>query len=248
MADISSTTNSEDNWTKNSKDNVAYGDNIERKQDGTLRIYYQNIHGIKKSNTWHDYQYSLTILKKWKVDIMAYSETNINWRDDDRQNIKTLIKPCYRNCTVSTSNSIEQSSSYFQQGGTSTIITNSYTGRVIENLTDKSGLGRWSGYKLRCGNSRHLSILTAYCPILDSKYETNTCYQQQWRILNQQSEYTIEPRQRMINDLQSTILELLAKQDEVILMWDANTSMDNNAMNRMFTTLNLFKLMPETPD
>lgn len=37
----------QDNWERNSRDNVAYGDSIENKGESVLRIYYQNIHGIK---------------------------------------------------------------------------------------------------------------------------------------------------------------------------------------------------------
>lgn len=213
-----------------------------------MRIYYQNIHGIKKSNTWHDFQNSVQVLHKWGVDIMAYSETNLRWRQDDSNNIKTLLKPNYRECTISTSNSTEHSNSYYQQGGTCTILTNSLTGRVFENLSDTSGLGRWSGQRLRCGNNRNLSIITAYCPIIDSKYDTNTCYQQQWRILNQNSSNSIEPRQQMINDLNEFIAELISSQDEIILMWDANTSMDNHILSRMVTNVNMSNLMPLTPN
>lgn len=236
------------NWETNSRDNVAYGDSINIKNDGILRIYYQNIHGIKKSNTWHDFQYSIPILHKWNVDIMAYSETNIQWREDDKISIKNLIKPSYQNCLISTSNSSAPSQSYYQQGGTCTITTNSFTGRVCENLSDTTGLGRWSGQRLRCGNSKHLSIITAYCPIIDTKYDSNTCYQQQWRLLNTDREHHIEPRHQMIHDLQTMISILQEQHDEIILMWDANGNLENNEINRMYTELNLYNLMPVTPD
>jgi hypothetical protein len=52
----------------------------------------------------------------------------------------------------------------------------------------------------------------------------------------------------MINDLQAFIIKLVGQHDEVLLMWDANTSMKNAALNRMFTSIDMYNLMPDTPD
>lgn len=43
----SSYNKNDNNWDRNFKDNVAYGDSIEYKEDDVIRIYYQNLHGIK---------------------------------------------------------------------------------------------------------------------------------------------------------------------------------------------------------
>lgn len=77
------------NQQYNNKDNIAYGDSIEKKQNNTIRFYYQNLHGIKKANTWHDLQHSIPTLQEWDVDIMGYSETNIQWKPHDKQCIQT---------------------------------------------------------------------------------------------------------------------------------------------------------------
>ena len=81
------TTHNETNWAQNSKDNVAYGDSIDHKDEGVMRIYYQNLHGIKKSNTWHDLKHSVPILHTWGVDIMGFSETNVDWNSKEENTV-----------------------------------------------------------------------------------------------------------------------------------------------------------------
>ena len=240
-------THTETNWEQNSKDNVAYGDSIEHKAEGVMRIYYQNLHGIKKSNTWHDLKYSVPILHTWGVDIMGFSETNVNWNSKEENAIKAIYKDSYKHSIISTSNSSEISNSSYQQGGTATIITDNFTGRVTSNLSDTTGLGRWSGYRLCCSKTQHLSIITAYCPIVDSKYDTGTCYQQQWRILNQDKTSWEEPRKIMLRDLQTLLIDLIEQQDEILLLWDANNTIHSNELSSLLAHIKLHDLMPETP-
>lgn len=73
---------------------------------------------------------------------------------------RTLIH--YNKCRLSTSNSTDLPLYSFQPGGTATIITNNYVGHIDKQIQDTTGLGRWSGFRLKRKNNKHLSIITAY--------------------------------------------------------------------------------------
>lgn len=144
----------ESNLERNKKDNIACGDAINKKQPNTIRLYFQNIRGAKNNNSWDDWIQSANYLQQHEVDIISYTETNIKWTDankiEARNNIKN-IKPLkyYKHSIISTSNSDDPYGSYFQPGGTCTIATNNFTGRVVKDIGDTSGLGRWSGLRLK---------------------------------------------------------------------------------------------------
>eukprot|EP00957_Ditylum_brightwellii_P048278 3663969-Ditylum_brightwellii.AAC.1 len=59
------------------------GDEIGPKDDKTIRIYFQNIQGIKligsKPGDWIDFQDKIKDMDDLAVDIMAWAETNVMW-------------------------------------------------------------------------------------------------------------------------------------------------------------------------
>lgn len=52
----------------------------------------------------------------------------------------------------------------------------------------------------------------------------------------------------MIKVIKAFLQIIFAKNDEVLLMWDANASLENNEINRMFTAMNMSNVMPITPE
>ena len=56
-----------------------YGEKLYRKEEGHIRIAFQNINGIKgKINASHEV---LTTIEEKDIDILGIAETNINWTD-----------------------------------------------------------------------------------------------------------------------------------------------------------------------
>lgn len=183
---------------------------------------------------------------KNNVDIVSYTETNINWNAEHTIAAKTNMKPYFNHSIIATSNSNDHTESYHQQGVTCTIVTNNLTGRVVKDISDDSGLGRWSGQRLKRDNKNHVSIITAYCPHTDSKHGSNTCYQQQFRLLSQQGIINPEPRQQMFKDLQKLIEKLQNDSDAIILQWDVNNIPTSEEVSNITSSLNLYHLMPNT--
>jgi hypothetical protein len=116
-----------------------------------------------------------------------------------------------------------------QPGGTTNIITNNWTSRIIDKGTDPFGLGRWSYLVLRgVANKKILSITTyRVCQQTILSTGTTTSTAQQFRKLSGmfcESGIIEDPRPRLqfIMDLQSWIESRIQQHYEVILSLDAN--------------------------
>lgn len=97
----------------------------------------------------NDWNASMKYLPENEVDIMGFAETNIHWNPTHIKSAQQNTIGYYKKNSTSTSSSIDTNASYHQQGGTATIITNNHVGRTVSTFNDSTGLGRWSGFKLR---------------------------------------------------------------------------------------------------
>ena len=67
-----------------------YGDKIGRKEEGHIRIAFQNINGIKgRINAAHEV---FTTIEEKDIDILGIAETNINWTDVKRLEMNMAIR------------------------------------------------------------------------------------------------------------------------------------------------------------
>jgi hypothetical protein len=111
-------------------------------------------------------------------------------------------------------------------GGIASCVVGKWTGRIVETITDKSGLGRWAGHLLTSRNNTHTVVITAYRPVKAPGFLTT--YQQQWRMLRLQNNPDPDPRQQLLEDLERQITQWRAKSYEIILMWDANEGIQSH--------------------
>jgi hypothetical protein len=51
---------------------------------------------------------------------------------------------------------------HYIPGGTGTVLFNKWTSRFINDITDPTDMGRWSGMKLRINDDINLHYITAY--------------------------------------------------------------------------------------
>ena len=71
------------------------GDVMQDKPEGVIQIYSQNINGISTKETEEDFQERLLYMRDRKVDVIGWSETNIEWNDYRLR--QTLYKELKRN-------------------------------------------------------------------------------------------------------------------------------------------------------
>jgi hypothetical protein len=205
--------------------NIPTGDlmSAKSKSSSSIRIYYQNINGIKKPS-WADWEEAAQTINSTSIDIFGCAETNLAWTEELRKHAQSKIKATRKQANLSISTCIEPGATDYQPGGTCTCITGKYTGRIIEQITDKSGLGRWPGHLLIGHRHQHIAILTAYLPTKSDGF--NTAYQQQWRHLRMKGITSPDTREQMLLDLQKVIARWNEHSFQVILMWDANERAD----------------------
>eukprot|EP00957_Ditylum_brightwellii_P012957 979214-Ditylum_brightwellii.AAC.1 len=110
------------------------------KEEGYLRVYFQNVNGI---STEEDMQGYMEEMKDREVDIWRWMETNVNWTPNLINNTTYKGQKLFNNIKLITSSS-DDLAGFYQQGGTCMGITNKMTGRIITADKDTSGLGCWS--------------------------------------------------------------------------------------------------------
>eukprot|EP00956_Cyclotella_meneghiniana_P037463 scaffold139228_cov59-Cyclotella_meneghiniana.AAC.4 len=73
---------------ENLREIPAYGDKIGPKIDGLVRIGFQNVNGITKSNELVGME-ELETIQEMHFDLTGMVETNINWTHDARNHFHT---------------------------------------------------------------------------------------------------------------------------------------------------------------
>ena len=226
------------------KENNEVGDSIQQYNQNHTRIYFQNINGAKVGGDWMQWLDAHNYLQEHHVNIIGMAETNINWNYNNIQAAQSNLKKIYKKSAIATSSSIDPSQSDYLPGGTATVIVNNLVGNIQDVIKDTE-LGRWSGYRIKCKNKRILYIITCYMPIIDTNAGSNTCYQQQWRILRNNKIEKPNPRQQLFKDLRNQINQWTSTGNEVILMTDANEAIgtNNNDLNNFLSQTKLTSLI-----
>jgi hypothetical protein len=97
-------------------------------------------------------------------------------------------------------------------------------------IPDKSGLGRWVESEITGSGNRKTTIICAYIVCKDSieRSGPNTAYSQQWLILKKRDPHNNpDPRSVAFHDLKERINELRQQGQEIIVMMDANDTLQN---------------------
>ena len=120
------------------------------------------------------------------------------------------------------------------------------TGRTQQTFEDPTGMGRWSGFRLEGSSSHIVNVVCAYrvCqPDSSTHSSANTAQAQQRRIMNLRQYPTANPRTQILIDLTHLLTEWRNKNEEFLLMIDANNSgefRDVSAWNSFVTRNSLF--------
>eukprot|EP00957_Ditylum_brightwellii_P093572 7125242-Ditylum_brightwellii.AAC.1 len=83
------------------------------KEEGHLRVYFQNVHGISMEKDMQGY---MEEMKDRKVDIWGWTETNVNWTPNLINNTAYKGQKLFNNFKLITSSSNDLAGLY-QQGG-----------------------------------------------------------------------------------------------------------------------------------
>jgi hypothetical protein len=219
-----------------------YGDDYEG-DENVFSAVTQNVNGVKPSAP-EDWCITNKLLRKKKTDVKGITETNSDWKFGNiRKNFFNCEKQFDRNCVMESSSSTTRFNKVYQPGGTATILAGQHNGRVTARINDNSGMGRWSGFKLKRSQERNLAILTVYRVSQSSitRLGAQSAYHQQHTILLKKGKKNPQPKQQCITDLQAQIKELQRDNCSIIVMIDANETMDSphSEMSKMADKCNL---------
>ena len=216
------------------------GDPLQEKLPHTFRLLSQNVNGISPSNEFVKWKEILQSLVTHNIDTACFSETNIEWRHPTATSrIPALTKRFFQHSRLSTTTSSIKFDRIYKPGGAATLITNEWTGRILNCDADHSGLGRWTTTTMTGKRHRKIAIISAYqvCKTSIHQCGFTTNFAQQWHLLRAQGNEFPDPRRRFWQDLTRHIRDLQSKQFQIILLGDFNSSRADTGHNPIDTLL-----------
>jgi hypothetical protein len=211
-----------------------------------LRFYHQNIRGAKVYMSWIKWRDGVKWLSTNNVGIASLVETNTTWTYQNAKDAEQNARQSTESAMLITFSSMEKKLTDYQPGGTACLLINNWTGYNIERITDDTGLGRWSGYKLRAKNKSIMIVLSAYRPTRSSDTGDYTSYSQQWRILRERyPQCEPNPRETFMIDLTKLIRKWEDMKYEILIGVDMNETC-NTKSSKVFKLLNETSLISIT--
>ena len=205
-----------------------WGDEL-KEREGTLRIMYNNVNGLKigdfikmkindKINKKNKKMLKgkrssekvtgiLATLRNWNANILCLAETQCAWENHVcRNNVEQELRLIDGYAGMIGSSSCTACSDVYKPGGTLTVYDGNWSGRITRGI-DTHKLGRWSYITITGRNFTYLTIITAY-RCCKGQNQSNTgmasSYRQQETILKARGRQ-ISPQKAFIEDLKTLI-------------------------------------------
>ena len=104
-------------------------------------------------------------------------------------------------------------------------------------------MGRWCSQTLQSKANHQISFLTAYRVCQSARSGPLTAYKQQCRhLITHFNNSSPHPRDAMLANLTSYIQSLQHQQHQILLMWDANSTLADPDIQAFMATCNLYNL------
>ena len=195
----------------------TYGDVILQKAPNSTRLFFQNVKGLTHTTCSADYNYYMSCMRAYQVDVVGLAETNTCWSHSHLQaDFRSSARKHFRQTRVAFASpdpTIDQChvKETFQAGGSLTVATSNTVpfahGAV---LLDPLGLGRWSGMTFRGKGGNHLSIITAYrtCSGSINRSPLGSTFVREYAYFRSQGHKNPNPRRIFFTDLSAYISEI----------------------------------------
>jgi hypothetical protein len=163
----------------------------------TIRIYFQNVNGLRMHDAGADIIDTFVNLNDIQVDIFGIAETKLHCRS---QTVQGMIQNCkrrvWRHAKVYTSSSDEEWNETSKPGGTLLGVTGSLVGRIKSHTADK--YGRWIQVDLLSRSGRIISVICAYQVVQEvGRHGNLTTYSQQVRMMRMEGQLKPDPRRQL---------------------------------------------------
>jgi hypothetical protein len=235
---------------------TSFGDPVNYKAEGSIRLMFQNVKGLTYSTTLEDYRYYHQCLNGLSVDVIGLADTNTCWSQHHlSSDFRLATQRFHRQSKIifgSASPAIDlcPQNESFQSGGNLTAVFGEFSSRIAgPSITDSTGLGRWSGVTLEGTSSRKLSIITAYrvCKGSPQSAPLGSSFLREYEYFREQTGKPVNPRRQFLCDLQKLVVSLQESGHCVILMLDANSTIEDRALSEFIISCGLHDLHSRDP-
>jgi hypothetical protein len=96
-----------------------------------FRVLLQNPNGIRPHEKDLDFHYSLSKCSSLGIGALSVVETNLNWSGIAALRMQQWFRKTWQYSSLSSSQTTERFSSYFQPGGSLSAVVDRWTSRVI---------------------------------------------------------------------------------------------------------------------
>ena len=191
--------------TKDSEEDEWWGDEMTSKQDDTIRIFHQNVNGMKYDRLGGDMGWYAHFMKDHQIDIMGISEHNVdNCSSKVATTILEAIRRTSKELNLNLGGTKTKTDTPYKPGGTLSLVQGNMRGRVIDK--GKDDMGRWVYEKLRGKKGRNMYVITAYQVCKDNPTANLTAAAQQLSALKQSGD-NATPREAFKRDLSKFVTQ-----------------------------------------
>ena len=213
--------------TNESKEEDWWGDEMERKQEGTLRIYHQNVNGMKYDRLGGDMGWYAHYMVDQQIDIMGISEHNV---DNCSPKVITTaleaIRRISREIDMNMGGTKSKTETPYKPGGTLSLVQGNMRGRVTDK--GKDSMGRWVYERLRGKKGKSVFVITVYQACKSNPTANLTAAAQQLSALKQAGD-NATPREAFKRDLSKFIKQMMGPKDDAIVIGDFNEAIDDES-------------------
>lgn len=190
----------------------------------------QNTNGVSSSDHFIEAQELFDSAAQFRIGALCLVETKLNTRARDV--VTTFTNKARRQwpgAKVAMSSSVYINNDNKQlPGGTTTIVTAPWANQTTTKA-EENHLGRWTEAMISGRDNTKVTIITAYrvCKNSIRTCGPQTAFALQWHLLHKLGgkTHSIDPREEILADLQTRIQNLKLDGHEIILLMDANESL-----------------------
>ena len=218
---------------------MIHGDKLNKKEDGTTRLVFENFNGLAAWKPRNDkILMARKFLRRIKADLYAGTECKAQWDLlNDGSQLKKLFHSEVAARTVTAHNEHEDDMRA-QEGGTGMVGFDQLAGLIHTSGVDTTGLGRWCWFTIK-GKHNHITrIITAYQPCRSKNKQLHTVYSQHRRYYRSRGDDRC-PRLIFRTDLAKALGKWKEKKDRIILFIDANEDLNTGPLVKIFRQLEL---------
>ena len=200
----------------------ASGDEITSKEENTLRIAFQNVHGASDSRGW-EAPSEIEAMEELEIDIMGMAETNRPWLKQQKALYDAHMMKCFRTSrTIYTAAPAQDHQVRYQPGGNLLSVNGEVTARIDGRGSD--ALGRFCYYTFAGKRDEGVLVIVAYrvCQEVGNTTGPYTAFNQQYIALRNAGQREPNPRKQILMDIEKLIKEHRARGYRPILLIDAN--------------------------